>query len=52
MGFSDKSTRKARQGHILMHDFHRNTAEALPELLRQTELMTFSGLNISKSRES
>jgi peptidoglycan-N-acetylglucosamine deacetylase len=26
---------KHGKGIILMHDFHRNTAEALPELLRQ-----------------
>jgi hypothetical protein len=26
---------KHGKGIILMHDFHRNTAEALPELIRQ-----------------
>ena len=26
------------KGIVLLHDFHRNTAEALPELLRQLKL--------------
>ena len=29
---------KHGKGIILMHDFHRNTAEALPELLRQLKV--------------
>jgi len=29
---------KRGKGIVLLHDFHRNTAEALPELLRQLKL--------------
>ena len=32
---------KHGKGIILMHDFHRNTAEALPELIRQLKARGF-----------
>jgi hypothetical protein len=34
---------KHGKGIILMHDFHRNTAEALPELIRQVVHMVPKG---------
>ena len=32
-----KKLDKLGKGIILMHDFHKHTAEALPELLKQAE---------------
>ncbi|MGC2075113.1 MAG: hypothetical protein WA728_03585, partial [Xanthobacteraceae bacterium] len=31
---------------VLLHDFHRNTAEALPELLRQLKLAGFKVVHL------
>jgi peptidoglycan/xylan/chitin deacetylase (PgdA/CDA1 family) len=37
---------KRGKGIVLLHDFHRNTAEALPELLRQLKLAGFKVVHL------
>jgi hypothetical protein len=37
---------KRGKGIVLLHDFHRNTAEALPELLRQLKVAGFKIVHI------
>ena len=36
---------KRGKGIVLMHDFHRNTAAALPELLRQLKLASYKAVH-------
>jgi len=37
---------KRGKGIVLLHDFHRNTAEALPELLRQLRLAGYKIVHV------
>jgi hypothetical protein len=37
---------KRGKGIVLLHDFHRNTAEALPELLRQLKLAGYKVVHV------
>jgi len=37
---------KRGKGIVLLHDFHRNTAEALPELLRQLKLAGYKVVHL------
>src|SRR6516164_561868 len=37
---------KRGKGIVLLHDFHRNTAEALPELLRQLKLASYKVVHL------
>jgi hypothetical protein len=37
---------KRGKGIVLLHDFHRNTAEALPELLRQLKLAGYKIVHV------
>ena len=37
---------KRGKGIVLLHDFHSNTAEALPELLRQLKLASYTVVHL------